>query len=58
MSSHNITFVPINKVGTPIEVQCSCGAKLSAFNGTDAMKVARVHILAEKAKEAGDAITT
>ena len=60
MSSHNITFVaqPEN-TSIPVLVKCSCGVKpLPARNGTDAMRVARVHIITEKAKEAGDAITT
>lgn len=44
---HTITFVPSNSADNPIEIQCSCGKKFSAKNGTDAMNLARTHREAE-----------
>ena len=57
MASHNITFVPCKSTTSPIEVQCSCGVKLQAHCGKDAMNIARVHIVAEKAKAVDEAVT-
>ena len=56
--AHSITYIPTPNVDVPVEVHCSCGVVLSAHSGTDAVRVAKVHIEGEKLKEASDAITT
>ena len=51
MADHFMKFVPVEGKAAPIEIRCSCGAKLDAYNGTDAMRIAKIHIDAERAKE-------
>jgi hypothetical protein len=58
MMAHNITYTPMSNVDVPILVRCTCGVILPAHSGTDAVRVAKVHIEGEKLKEASDAITT
>lgn len=58
MPKHAFTFIPCPSKDSPVEAQCSCGVILPAKNGTDAVRIAKVHIDAEREKEIGDAITT
>ena len=58
VGEHNITFMPVKGATAPIEVRCSCGVKLPAHNGTDAMNIARIHVEGERVKEIDNAITT
>ena len=50
-TDHFIKFVSVDSTVAPVEVQCSCGTKLPAKNGTDAMLIARVHIEGERTRE-------
>lgn len=50
---HKVEFAQ-HPNGRDIVVECSCGFNTPSHNGTDAMRVARVHIETEAAKEAND----
>ena len=53
MKAHNIIFKPCESSDAVIDVVCTCGVKLAATNGTDAMKVAREHIANMQPKAQG-----
>jgi hypothetical protein len=43
MSEHLIKFVSSDSKAAPVDVECSCGTKLPAASGIDAMRIAREH---------------
>ena len=57
MAKHSFTFVPCDSATAPIEARCSCGVILPAHSGTDAVRIAKVHIESERSKESSEAIT-
>lgn len=43
MPAHFIKLASVDSKAAPVEVQCSCGTKLPATSGIDAMRIAREH---------------
>ena len=54
MTEHVITFTQCLN-GREIAIRCSCGFETVGHNKTDAQRVANIHVLGERLKEAPDA---